>query len=123
MGATERQLNGQRAEALARTHLQDHGLKFVCANFRTPFGELDLVMRDGENLVFVEVRYRRSAAFGGAGASVDRRKQLRLCRSAQYYLRGAGADAQAPCRFDVVAISGNLERASIDWLTGAFEAV
>lgn len=123
MHATERQLNGQRAEALARTYLQGQGLEFICANFRTPFGELDLIMREGESLVFVEVRYRRSAAFGGAAASVDSRKQIRLCRSAHYYLRGAGMGAEAPCRFDVVAISGNLERASIDWLTGAFEAV
>lgn len=123
MSTTERQINGQRAEALARAYLQERGLDFVCANFRTPFGELDLVMREGESLVFVEVRYRRSLAFGGAAASIDRRKQMRLCRSAQYYLRGVGAGAQALCRFDVVAISGNLERASIDWLAGAFQAV
>lgn len=122
MGVTERQIDGQRAEALARAYLQDRGLDFVGANFRTPFGELDLIMREGASLVFVEVRYRRSATFGGAAASVDRRKQMRLCRSAQYYLRGAAVGSQTPCRFDVVAISGNLERASIDWLAGAFQA-
>lgn len=122
MTTPERHINGQRAEALARTYLQERGLKFVCANFRTPFGELDLVMREGKNLVFVEVRYRRSSSFGGAAASVDRRKQARLCRSAQYFLRGAGVHPEVPCRFDVVAISGNLEHASIEWLTDAFEA-
>lgn len=122
MGASERQVTGQRAEALARAYLEDQGLIFVCANHRTPFGELDLIMRHGESWVFIEVRYRRSSAFGGAAASVDRRKQQRLCRSAQYYLMGARAGTQTPCRFDVVAISGNLERASVDWLAGAFEA-
>lgn len=122
MRTPERHVNGQRAETLARAYLQNRGLDFVCANFRTPFGELDLIMREGDSFVFVEVRYRSSMAFGGAAASVDRRKQLRICRSAQYYLRGVNSGDQPPCRFDVVAISGNLERASIDWLAGAFQA-
>ncbi len=94
------------------------GLVPVARNLRYKVGELDLVMRDGATLVFVEVRARRSLAFGGAAASVDARKQMRLRRAAQCYLQAAfGQRAWPACRFDVVAFEAGEPR----WLKAAFE--
>ena len=80
-------------------------------------GELDLIMRDDDHLVFVEVRYRSHAAWGGAAASVDARKQARLIRAAEQFLQQHPALARLACRFDVVALDGEQPP---DWLQGAF---
>ena len=106
-------------ESAARRFLQRKGLRFVEGNFRSRFGEIDLIMRDGDALVFVEVRHRRSARFGTAAETVDRRKQRRLIRTAEYYLRRHPALAERPCRFDVIASStqeGRIDR----WIQDAF---
>lgn len=95
---------GRDAEARAQQFLQQQGLKFIEKNFRCRGGEIDLVMRDQEMLVFVEVRFRKNQRFGGAAASVGPVKQQRLWRSASIYLmRFARPPA---CRFDLVAIEG-----------------
>ena len=107
---------GQRAEARARQLLEAAGLSFVAANVRYRIGELDLVMRDDETLVFVEVRERASLRFGGAAASVDARKRLRLQRAAQRYLQLTYGERLPPCRFDVVAF----EAGEPHWHKGAF---
>jgi len=111
-----KQATGARQEQVARRHLESRGLRFVAANVRCRRGELDLVMRDGDTLVFVEVRYRASARFGGAAASVDRRKQARLVAAAGYYLSRHPTDL--PCRFDVVAISAD---GQVQWIRHAFD--
>ena len=74
----------------------------------------------GETLVFVEVRYRASAAFGGGFASVDRGKRRRLVRAAQLYLGSRPRLARLPCRFDVVEASGNPAAPRIEWMKDAF---
>ncbi len=107
---------GARQEQLARRHLEAQGLRLVAANVACRQGELDLVMRDGGTLVFVEVRYRASERFGGAVASVDRRKQARLLAAAGYYLSRHPTDL--PCRFDVVAIAAGGE---VRWIKHAFD--
>ena len=112
---TERQARGARAEELARAHLERAGLKLLGRNYRCPQGEIDLVMADGDTLVFVEVRFRASAAFGSAAETVDARKRARVIAAAQHYLLAHPADR--PCRFDVVAGDGN---APIEWLRDAF---
>lgn len=112
---TERQARGAQAEERARAHLEHAGLKLLARNYRCPRGELDLVMADGDTLVFVEVRFRRSTAFGSAAESVDARKRARLIAAAEHYLLAHPADR--PCRFDVVAADGN---ASVEWLRDAF---
>jgi len=89
----------------------------VAQNCHGRFGELDLIMRDGQTLVFVEVRYRRSSRFGGAVASVDARKQRKLIATALGYLQQHPHDG--PCRFDVVGISGSAN--GVEWLKNAFE--
>ena len=93
---------GARAEQLAAQFLQRHGLKLVESNYRSRFGEIDLILRDKETLVFAEVRQRSSSNFGGAAASIDSRKQQRLILTAQYYL--TTLSRIPPCRFDAVLL-------------------
>ena len=91
---------GADAESLAADYLAAQGLAIVARNVRSRFGEIDLVARDGATLVFVEVRLRRSDAFGGAAASITRAKQARLLAAARHYLARLGHEP--PCRFDAV---------------------
>ncbi|PIJ52029.1 YraN family protein [Erwinia sp. OLTSP20] len=118
-GQLSRQQQGQQYEQRARRWLEQAGLRFIAANVRFRSGELDLIMRDRETIVFVEVRYRRNDRFGGAAASVTERKQQRLKQAAACWLAGEGARFHsAPCRFDVIAITGS----QIQWLRSAFYA-
>ncbi len=113
---------GAAAERLAAQFLQSRGLQLLARNLRWRDGELDIVMRDGDTLVFVEVRYRASEAFGGAAASVTMGKQRRIVRAAAHYLASEPRFARLPARFDVIAIQGALAKAKIDWLKNAFDA-
>lgn len=112
-------MNGAQAELRAAEFLQRQGLKLVTQNFHSYFGEIDLIMQDGSALVFIEVRQRNSADFGGAAASIDRHKQHRLIRTAQYYLMQLGRTP--PCRFDVVLMD-DADGCNMQWLKNAFEA-
>ncbi|MEW5769296.1 MAG: YraN family protein [Pseudomonadota bacterium] len=107
---------GQAAEQAAADYLAARGLRLVARNWRCRGGEIDLVMRDGATLVFVEVRARGSAAFGGAAASITAAKQARVVLAARHFLASQGLDS--PCRFDAVLIQGG----RLEWLKGAFEA-
>ena len=111
---------GAAVEAAAHAYLVRAGLRPLAANANFRMGELDLVMRDGETVVFVEVRYRRSTAFGGGAASIDARKRQRLVRAAALFLARHRALADAPCRFDVIDASGDAEAPDIDWIRDAF---
>ncbi len=111
-------LLGQSAEARAEAFLQAHGLKLLARNWRCRFGEIDLIMQDGATLVFVEVRLRSRADFGGAAASVTANKQRKLLAAARQYL--ATLKTLPPCRFDVVALSGD---APPEWIMNAFDDV
>jgi len=114
-----RRATGTGYELLARRHLERAGLTFCAANVALYGGELDLIMRDGRTWVFVEVRYRRNDAFGGAAASVTHRKQQRLLHAAAVWLAGRGASFDtSPCRFDVLAITGS----RLEWIPNAFNA-
>lgn len=112
-----RSRSGQRAEEHARRFLETHGLALVTSNYRSRHGEIDLIMRDGPQLVFVEVRYRRHQHYGGALASIDRRKQARLIHTANRYLQSSGH--RGATRFDVVALDA---RFNIQWIPNAFDA-
>ena len=118
----QRRAQGERIETLARGYLQRHGLTPVAANANFRGGELDLVMRDGDTLVFVEVRYRRSNAFGGAAASVDAGKRRRLVLAAEQFLLAHREHAKRACRFDVVAAHGDPDAPQFEWLRDAFRA-
>jgi putative endonuclease len=112
---------GARFEQRALEDLERAGLKLVERNYRTRFGELDLVMRDGDTLVFVEVRYRRNPGFGGGVASVGPAKRGKLTRAAQGFLQTHPKFAAMPCRFDVVAFDGDADAPLQDWQRAAFE--
>ena len=113
---------GAAVEDAARAHLERAGLSPVAANATYRFGELDLVMRDGAALVFVEVRYRASATFGGGAGSITASKRRRLVQAAQAFLGAHPRWAEAPCRFDVVDATGDPARPVLTWLRDAFRA-
>ncbi|NYT62658.1 YraN family protein [Alcaligenaceae bacterium] len=116
-----RQLAGHQAEEQARLYLQARGLTIVIQNLRSKTGEIDLIAIDQGVLVFVEVRQRHTRQYGGAAASVNRRKQGRLIRTAQYYLprlaRRYFRGVMPACRFDVVS----MELDTVTWIRNAFE--
>jgi putative endonuclease len=106
---------GQSAETRAEAFLKAQGLAPVARNWRCRFGEIDLVMRDRDTLVFVEVRLRNHAGFGDGFDSVTPAKQRRLITTARHYL--ATLQRVPPCRFDVVALR---DGADPDWMRNAF---
>lgn len=111
---------GQRAEQAALDFLEAQGLCLLARNVHYHVGELDLILLHADTLVFVEVRQRKSEAFGGAAQSIDRRKRRKCARAAQCWLKQNLQYAQAPCRFDAVLLSGNAPSWKIDWLQAAF---
>ncbi|NIF25993.1 YraN family protein [Pantoea sp. Tr-811] len=113
---------GQAAESQALDYLQGQGLQLLARNWRCKGGELDLVMLDADTVVFVEVRYRLHAGFGGALGSIDGRKQKRLVLAATLFLQKEARWASYPCRFDVVALQGSQHAGRpLQWLKNAFE--
>ena len=104
--------DGAGAEALAADFLMRRGLAIVGRNFRTRFGEIDLIARDRDTLVFVEVRLRRSGAAGGAIESITAQKRARLVAAARGYLARIGREP--PCRFDAILMH-SLDDGAIEW--------
>lgn len=108
---------GQHFELVAANWLQARGLQLIERNYHCRGGELDLIMRQGDTLVFVEVRYRADNDHGGAAASVTPAKQRKLMLAARHYLTHHGInEASQACRFDVLAFEGNQP----DWIQNAF---
>ena len=114
---------GAAWEDAAQAHLARHGLRVVARNFSCRYGEIDLVMREREMLVFVEVRYRGDDEHGDGTASVGAGKRAKLIRTAALYLQKHPAFGTLPCRFDVVGCSGTPAAPRFEWVRGAFEAV
>jgi len=110
-----KQAQGREGEHSALRHLRRHGLVLIEANFTCKGGEIDLIMRDGDALVFVEVRQRADRRHGGAAASITPTKIRRIVHAAQVYLQRL--PGLPPCRFDVVAIDGD----QLDWLRDAIQ--
>lgn len=113
---------GDRFEQRARSALEKAGLTLLAANYTTRHGEIDLVMREADTIVFVEVRYRVRAARGDALASITPTKQSRLIRAASLWLSAHPRDGQRPCRFDVVCYDGPEDAARMQWHKAAFDA-
>lgn len=116
----DRRAVGASVEAAAREHLVAQGMTPVASNVGYRLGELDLVMHDGESLVFIEVRYRRDDRFGGGAASVDWRKCRKLVRAAELFLLHHPRWADSPCRFDVIDAQGDVAAPQLTWLRDAF---
>lgn len=104
---------------MALRHLQAAGLQLIERNFRCRCGEVDLILRDRQTVVFVEVRYRRNARFGGAAESVDTRKQRKIIKAAANFLQRNPEWSRSPARFDIVAIE---ESRPAEWIQNAFGA-
>ena len=113
---------GDVFEQRACAELERAGLRLLARNYSTRHGELDLIMRHGDTVVFVEVRYRVRAGHGDAATSITRSKQDKLIRTAQLWLVAHPQHAQQPCRFDVVSYDGAADHVQMHWLRGAFEA-
>jgi putative endonuclease len=107
---------GQAAEATAADFLNRQGLTIVHRNFRCRFGEIDLIAREGDTVVFVEVRMRARSDFGSAGESITAGKRKRMLKAAGFYL--SALRTTPGCRFDAVLISGSEGR--IEWIRDAF---
>ncbi|MBU1285253.1 MAG: YraN family protein [Gammaproteobacteria bacterium] len=114
------QASGSAAEARALAYLQAQGLRLIAQNWRCRHGELDLVMLHTDTVVFVEVRYRRHAAWGGAMESVDARKREKLTLAAAQFLQQTPRWARQPCRFDVIALNGATDN-DLNWIQNAFD--
>lgn len=111
---------GRNAESLARRFMQKQGLRFVASNYEKPYGEVDLIMRDQNTLVFTEVRAREDFSHGHPFETVTKAKQSRIIRVAKQYLAEFADEMHTECRFDIIAI--NLANDSVEWLQDAFEA-
>jgi putative endonuclease len=118
-----RQALGRRGEAAARDHLARHGVRILAENYACAAGEIDLVGREGETLVFVEVKTRTTQAFGAPQLAVHWQKQQQIVRAAQWFLSERRLGDVA-CRFDVLAVSFLDEEAPprIQWVRDAFPA-
>jgi putative endonuclease len=111
---------GAETEQIALNYLINQKLKLLTRNFRCKVGELDLIMLSAKHeLIFVEVCYRKSKEHGGALESITVGKQRKLIKTAQYFLLKHSKYANHPCRFDVIAIHGALNKPEIEWLQDA----
>lgn len=117
----QRRAAGTALEQLAARWLRARGLQLIESNYHCRLGEIDLIMRDADTLVFVEVRYRSRNHFISPTTSVDARKQRKLVRAATVYLQHHGLTDRAPCRFDVLGIHRGMEDGKLhfDWIVNA----
>lgn len=121
-GVTSTVARGRAVEVAAERWLQAQGLRTVARNFRIRGGEIDLVMRDGDTLVFVEVRFRARGALVSPLETITPAKQQRIARTAAAFLQARPAHAALPCRFDALAVDGHDDALCFDWIKGAFSA-
>ena len=112
--------DGVAAEKSALKFLRSKGLKLLAQNYRCTYGEIDIIMCDDKQLVFIEVRYRKNQNFGGAISSVDVRKQRKIKMASEDFLRRNNKLHFGGYRFDVCALSGETPNFKIDWLRDAF---
>ena len=115
-----KQQQGHYAEICALAFLQQKGLHLIEQNARFKVGEIDLIMRDTDTLVFIEVRQRKSNLFGGAAQSIDRRKMKKCALAAQCWLNQNPHFSKMPCRFDAILLTGTENNWKIDWIENAF---
>lgn len=111
----DRRATGHQAEETALEHLSEQGLELLERNFRCKMGEIDLIMRHDDTLIFVEVRYRNDTTRGTGAESITRAKIRRIIKTAEYFLLVHPEYHDIDCRFDVVSLDD-----SIDWIQNAF---
>lgn len=111
---------GRSGEESAERFLRGKGMQVVERNYRCPHGEIDLIMRDGETLVFVEVRRRASTSYGTPAETVSIAKQRKLTAAAQHFLLSQKISSRQSMRFDVVGIVAGGKGETVDWIANAF---
>lgn len=114
--------SGKQAEDIAANYLAEQNIKIVSRNFHSRFGEIDLIGLDKEILAFIEVRYRKNEHFLSAVETIDRRKCKKIVITSEYYLNKHKKYQSHYCRYDVIAISGALDKPVIEWIKNAFQA-
>jgi putative endonuclease len=112
---------GKETENFAKEYLIQQGLSFIDENVHCRQGEIDLVMKDEDTFVFVEVKYRKNKHFGGAVSAVTFSKQNKIKHCVAFFLHKANLNEyNTPCRFDVIALEGDISQPEITWLKNAF---
>ncbi|HSD39244.1 MAG TPA: YraN family protein [Rhodocyclaceae bacterium] len=118
--ASANNASGAKAEVLAARYLEKHGARILARNVRYKGGEIDLIAEHAGAILFVEVRFRQHANFGGAAGSITTTKQRRIILASRMWLSGTGrAYANRNCRFDAMLLDG-LNPKNIEWLQAAF---
>jgi putative endonuclease len=115
-----RQIFGEQGESIAVRYLKKKGYKILEKNYRTKLGEIDIIAKDKDTLVFVEVKSRRSWQFGNPKAAVTPAKQRKISKVALYYLK-TNDRSNAKARFDVVTITATRDKSQIEIVKNAFE--
>lgn len=111
---------GKAVEEFVAVFLKKHQFELITKNFRSRFGEIDLIGIHQNQLVFLEVRFRQSLAYGGPAASVTTRKRQKLIQTARFFLCKTPWLANKACRFDVVAVTLENGRYAVEWVQHAF---
>jgi len=112
---------GKATEEFAKQYLLQNGLAFIDNNVHCRQGEIDLVMKEDQTFVFVEVKYRKNNHFGGAISAVSQAKQQKLKHCVAFFLHKANLNEyNTPCRFDVIALEGDINQPQVTWLKNAF---
>ena len=117
---TRQQKSGEKGEAIAVRQLKKNGYKIIETNYRMPLGEIDVIAKDKDTIVFVEVKARRSVHFGSPKGAVTTQKQKKISMVALYYLKATNQMA-AKARFDVVAVNLNRDKPRVEIIKNAFE--
>tara|TARA_R110000782_G_scaffold16637_2_gene47401 strand:- start:1671 stop:2045 length:375 start_codon:yes stop_codon:yes gene_type:complete len=113
---------GKIAEDIAAQYLGNQGLKLIDQNFHCRFGEIDLIGLDNEILTFCEVRYRKNEKYLAVVETIDQHKCQKLIITSEYYLNQHKKYRSYQCRYDVIAITGELSQPAIEWIKNAFQA-
>lgn len=120
MVQTERQQRGQSAEQTAARFLEGKGMQLIMQNYRCSFGEIDLIMRDRDDIVFVEVRSRSRTDYGHPAETINQGKQRKLIKTAMHFLQRKGWLNKVCSRFDVIAIEFAHDKPTLEWIKNAF---
>ena len=115
-----RQKFGKFGENLAARHLKKLGYKIICKNYRTKLGEIDIIAKEEDTIVFVEVKSRRTSTFGSPKYSITKKKQQQISKTALYYLKETN-QSNVSARFDVVTVSSVNKKHDIEVIKNAFE--
>lgn len=122
MNHTTRQQLGQQKEQEACRFLLEKGFQLLTQNYHCRHGEIDLILRDRDDIVFVEVRSRSRSDFGHASETINKKKQLKLLKTATHFLQIKGWLYKVNSRFDIVAIQQTINGWQIEWIKNAFSA-